>query len=615
MPSFPSTALTPENVKMTFREPVVSEAVNLRMMGVPRGIYRGFIPSATPGSLVLTLGVDPVGGYSNLKVGTLANVQVDIFTEASIELDFAGHTRFPVYVIARASYAQGQVTQARVFTRSSGPVGPQEVALCLVDRPVNDLVVDTTVPGRRQPPLAFQGQAFGYMQRGASDDIAFAQSVTTEVITARNDIKNPGPPPGAQRLADRCALDFAADFLADQLGLRQVVMAGNSVLVGTAAATANVSSSFAELLREIEPARTIEPFGSEVVEGAVHDPDDRAIVALVDDSDGQRPVDAARHPLYGRLEYLTGVLTGTMSFVQAATTVTGVGTLFLTELEDGDIILGDDGLYYEVASRTSNLLLELSFAYLNTTALGVGSSFRRWTVRFYSRATGAEVATSIVTPLNMRIFFSAFWRTDRSIYDATTLLRRTGERPVLPEATNAVRGRIKVAIAGGKAAAIFAVNAAGAPIAGGPNFHTLNFAAVNASVSNVGGGVANIIVPGNPGPPGPGSTQGPQGAPGAPGPGANLLNAFEKSGSFGPGGTHSHSVNFAGATPALPTTLIHAVAGIAQYKAGNWQTGEQWEITFFNKAGTTATMGIELDNPAPSGPNQAVTKGYLGASI
>ncbi len=62
MPSFPSTALTPENVKMTFREPVVSEAVNLRMLGVPRGIYRGLVPSVTPGSLVLTLGVDPVGG-------------------------------------------------------------------------------------------------------------------------------------------------------------------------------------------------------------------------------------------------------------------------------------------------------------------------------------------------------------------------------------------------------------------------------------------------------------------------------------------------------------------------------------------------------------------------
>ena len=615
MPSFPSTALDPANVKMAFREAVVSEAINLRHMGLPRGVYRGWVPTVTPGSKVLTFDVDPVLGYSSLKVGALSTrVQVDIFADTPVTLDFTDHTSYPVYVIARADFAREQATQARIFTRSSGPVGPQEVALCLVDRPGDDLTVDVTVPGRRQPPLAFQGQAFGYMQQGASDDIAFAQSVTTEVIIARDDIKNPGPPPPGQLLADRLAIDLAADFLADQLGLRQVTMVGNAGVVGAGAATANFSGSFASQHRELPPALDVPPGGSELAEGAVQSPDDRAIVMLIDDTTGQRPVDGDRHPIYGKLEFATAALTGTLSFVQAATTVSGVGTLFLTELEVGDIILGADGLYYEVESLTSDTELELSLAYQNTTATGVASSYRRWTVRFFSRGTGVEAAINLPDPVNMRIFFSAFWRTDRSIFDGTVFMKRTGERPVLPEATDAIRGRIRTAIAGGQSGAIHTISAAGAAIGGGPNFHTLNFTGTNASVTDAGGGQANIVVPGEPGPSGPGATPGPPGATGSPGPGANALNAFEASGQLGPGGTHFHSVDFTGATPPLATNLVHAVCGIAQYRATGWGVPDQWEITNFTVVGTVATMNIDLENGGV-GPFLATTIGFLGASI
>lgn len=614
MPSFPSITLPAANVKFAFRELVTSEALNLRMMAFPRGVYRGWEPSVTPGSLIVTFGVDEELGISNLKVGAITKkVQIDIFSKDPIALDFTDHTSYPVYVIARADYDERSATQARIFTRSSGPIGPQEVALCLVDRPGDDLTVDTTVPGRRNPPIAFQGQAFGYMREGASDDITFAQSATTEVTTARDDIKNPGPPPGGQLLADRLAIDLAADFLADQLGLRQTTMAGNAKSVSSGAGTANFSGSFARQHREIGPPIDVPPGGSESSEGAVHDPDDRAIVLPVNDTTGERLIDSARHPIYGKLEFSSGALTGTLDFVQASTTVFGTGTNFTGELEVGDIILGDDGDYYEVHNIVNAAELDLSLAYQGATASGISSSFRRWTVRFFTRASGSEVAVNISDTTTVRIFFSAFWRTDRSIFDATALMKRTGERPALPVATDTVRGRILAAINGGEAAAIHTISAAGAPITGGPNFHTLNFTGENASIANAGGGVANIVVPGDTGPVGPGATPGPTGPDGSPGPGANTLNAFELSGTFGPGGSHTHTVDFSGATPPLPTTLIHVVGGLARFGATDWgNVQNQWEIVFINKTGTVASMGIDLDEVTTS---SAVTKGYLGASI
>ena len=102
MSSFPSQALDPSTVRASFREPLVSEMANLRWAGMPRGIYHGWLPTTTPGSNILTLDVDPVLGFSILKVNSPdTGVMVDVFSAAPVSIDFTGHTQFPVFVIAR----------------------------------------------------------------------------------------------------------------------------------------------------------------------------------------------------------------------------------------------------------------------------------------------------------------------------------------------------------------------------------------------------------------------------------------------------------------------------------------------------------------------------------
>ena len=91
MPIFPSISLDPSTVKASFREARVSEAVNLRWSGMPRGVYQGWLPSTTPGSNVVSFDVDPVLGFSILKVNSSTKgVMVDMFAPDSVTLDLRG---------------------------------------------------------------------------------------------------------------------------------------------------------------------------------------------------------------------------------------------------------------------------------------------------------------------------------------------------------------------------------------------------------------------------------------------------------------------------------------------------------------------------------------------
>lgn len=611
MPAFPTYAFTRDHVKVRFLEPTASESINTRCYALPRGVYVGFTPAVTPGSLVLRLVPDTRLGFSMLKVGAQsAKVQVDVFSEESVDLDFTGHTVFPVYVIARADYKVNFPTQGRLLTRATGPTGPQEITVCQVNKVGTDLVVSTTIPGLRQPPLAFSGQANGYMYGGATDDIVFAQSATAEVIQARDDIKNPGPPPPDQRLAGRLALDLAGDFLASQLGLRTAMVVGNAKLVAGGAGSVNVSDSFSVITRQLPPIdRNITAGGSESNEGAITAPTDtvRNICFLIDDTTGRRVEDATNHPVYGRLSHSSGLLTGTLTFSNALATVTGVGTAFSSELQVGDLIQGADTKLYSVASITNNVTLVLTTAYQGPSASGALSTFSRFVLTFFTRGSGSEVGFSLAQATNIRFIFPVWSQTNRSIFDGTLYIRRGAEMPVEPLATDLIRGRVRLAVTGGLAGAINRISNSQTPL-GSTNFHTLNFTAVNASVVNAGGGVANINVPGNPGPPGPGSAPGAPGPTGAPAAGANAFNSWEASSVFGPGGTHSFSVTFASATPPFAGNLVHVVGGHAFFEPFG---GFSNRITNISKSGNIGTINLSLTGLL------GVAKGkvFLGACV
>lgn len=593
MANFPTHSFSEDNVEVRFRERRLSESVSRRCYGLPRGVYVGYEPQVQGGSLVLSLAIDSRVGFSSLKVGSQSlPVQVDIFTKESVTLNFTGHTQFPVFVIARADYARDVHTQGRILTRATGATGPQEINICKVNKPSADLVVDVTLPANRHLPVAYDGQAFGYMLPGAAEDIIFAQSVTAEVIRARYSLATPDAlpptlPPTGQLLADRLVLDLSADYLAAQMGLRNNVLVGNAKSLPAGGNSANVSGSFASTSREFEPKLTLDGGGSESTEGAITAPTDvvRNVCFLIKETTGERIIDADRHPVYGRLGFSSGPLSGTFLFTNAQVAVVGTATLFLTELEVGDIILGDDGVWYEVESVPDNFNLELSAAYQGVTVAAASSSYRRITLSFFSRGTGAEVAHTLADPVNMRFFFSAWNRTDRSAFDALAFMHRTGERPVLEEASGSVAGRIRLAAAGSKAGAIRTIT--DAQVAIGANFHTLNFSANNAVITPAGTGVANIDVPGDQGPLGDGSLVGPQGSPGVPGTGFIRSEPFVLSDPI-LGGAGSFTVDFAaifepGATP-FSTPLTHVVGGFAGFRSngtyfGQWHQQQAFEMT------------------------------------
>jgi len=66
-------------------------------------------------------------------------------------------------------------------------------------------------------------------------------------------------------------------------------------------------------------------------------------------------------------------LTGTVGFTQGSTAVTGVGTLFTTELAIGDFIEAPDGQWYEVITITSDTAATLFKVYPSATQSGYSS--------------------------------------------------------------------------------------------------------------------------------------------------------------------------------------------------------------------------------------------------
>lgn len=624
MPSFPSTAVASENVAVRFRELEFTAAVNRRWYGLPRGVYAGWTPSVTPGSRILTLGTDSRVGFSSLKVGSQSlPVQVDVFTKEAVTLNFTGHTQFPVYVIARADYQANSHTQARVLTRATDAVGPQEINICKVDLSGSDLVVDTTVPTNRHLPVAFDDQQFGFMLPGAKEDIVFAQTATVEVTLARTSLKTGSAPPG-QLLADRLAIDLAADFLADQLGLRNVSLVGNAHTVGIGDDKINVGSSLIETSRQFAPLLDLEPGGDESTQGVITQPDLRNVCFVVNDITGHRPITASREPIHGRLESSLPILTaGTVAFDNASVNVQGTGTTFVSDgLQPGDTILADDGKYYAVDQVNGETDLDLVTAYQGADVTGYAFAtgvVRRWELLFYSFDTGAEAAYTFTEAISARFFFPAWFRLDVPVFDAFLLMQRIGQRPVLPEATNTVAGRIKLAVAGSQAGAIFQVQDNLSAV--GTNFHTLDFVAENAvigpgGVESAGTGVANIIVEGDTGPNGAGAITGPQGPDGAPGKGLVALSEFFKDAGAGPGGTgHVATFDFSTAAPPLGGTLAHFVVGWARLESpGGWGLTAAHNIVSVIQSGPLI-VDVTYDLEEPLGVAVSSGKIFCGASV
>jgi len=517
--TFPSVSLGKEFVKVRWFEENVPEAVNRRWIGMPRGIYLGFIPTTTTGSRILKLETDPGQNFSLLRVPSSDDrVMVDIFSGTDLEIDFSGHNVWPVYVLASSTFRARTQTQGKIFTRASNVVGIDEVVICKVDKVGNNLVIDTTEPTNRHQPLAFNSQPYGYMPTSAIDDLAATNATVAEVIAARSSSYT-GP---HSTLGTRLNADMAGDAMADRLGLRLVHLISNNH-PNRSGISVNVSGSFSETGRQIAPQLTITAGGDESTEGAITS-GVRNICFFVNGSTGQRLIDeTTRESVYGRLTFSSASIGGgkTVNYVNASTSVNGGGSNpFTAPLEAGDLLEGPDGLFYEIVTITDPDNAVLGSAYRGVDAPILNPTFRRWLALLFTVTGGAF---NLATPTPVQFVFPGFFRLDRAIFDGLLLLKKDGERPQLPIATSAVPGKALLAADGGLVGSFRTIKDAGSSV--GSDIHTLNFAFGGAT--NAGGGIANVAVAGAQGATGPGANQGPQGNSGPAGFGYSLQNTFE----------------------------------------------------------------------------------------
>lgn len=604
----PTHNFASNEITVRYGEHYPSQAVNTKFLGVPPGIYLGFTPEVTSGSLILTLKTNTSYGVSFARTRSqTSETDVDVVIDEDVTLDFTGHdfTLNPtVYVKLRAESALGQPTTAEIFTAATPPPGLDEQLICVVTKPAADLVATASEPANRDTPYAYTTAPYGYgfMADSAVEQLLAAVAMVDEVAAARVDmegINHPWAPPGQLGLDERINTDLAPDKIADRLGLHYRVLRGEDYTAVGAQDTFAVSGSFAPAGRTRPPIISIPADGSEAQSGAITDSDldgrNTCFVTLA--STGERIVDSERLVVYGRLYNIGAVLTGTVTFVASLPAVTGVGTLFLTEVAVGDILVGPDGTNYIVTVVVDD------FNIITSSAIGVGgvtaAAVRlRFELRLVKNSGGVEVPHAVAGGTTIRFFFGAFLRLNIAAHDATAMMFAGGEEPPLADSAVGVKGKVLMhpGISGALAGAVFSVKDAGSPVGTGVPTYSLDFSGAAAGAPNV----ANISAAGPTGPPGPGGgSPGPTGGPGPTGFGYDSYSTpFSASSTFTPppGGwpsstVLSHSVIY----PSAPKYL-HGGMSLWQVDAIVADFSDHGELTLVNAVGSTGTVQLTTPN-------------------
>ena len=507
--------------------------------GAPETFDLATVPplgTVIPGSVSIAVTVDGFGGNTIVDDGNLASVGPGLS---------AGTINYSTGVMTGVT--DSLTALSMVFLTYSRCAGPNEVLVCRITGTPAAIVVNDTPPDDRDTPLALPGCTipYGFLEAGAVEALEAAVEILNEVVAARTDLQGVVHPD----LKTRLDTDLAAPAMATRLGKVLRVLRSNTYAVPSGAEFVNVTGSFTARDRDHAPQLTLDGLGSELQIGAIAGPADpvRNVAVVIDLAQRDRLIEnqTDRRVVIGRLNQVDDfLLDGTISFTTALTTVTGdASAQFLTQLEVGDAIQGADGEFYEVGSITSDTQLALANAYQGATASSAGLLRRRINLAFSVVNGGVESTLSLEDAVNLEFYFPAFLGVATGNFDHSLTLHRPGERPVVPDATTTVPGKVEAAITGGLVGAIELQNK-GIAVGGGP-FHTLNLTA--ASVIELSPGVLDVLSIGPIGPTGPGGGLGPPGPTGAPGPDIDQIADYELSGetSLSPATvTAVHTVNF-----------------------------------------------------------------------
>jgi len=592
MAKFPVRVFTRTNALLGRDDEYKSSLAGRKFAGMPKGVYVGFVPSVV--SPILTLSPDPGEGYSIVKLPSSADPGgMDVVVTSPVTLDFTGQPAgdFPIHVLARAFYTDDAAvpTTAEIITRSVGPVGVNEVVICTLTGTAPALVIEADPSiGERTEPLAFAGIDFGFMPAGSIEDLQAATDMVNEVVAARVALDTTIH----TSLSARLAADQSASALAGRLALALRVLRSNDHPILAAAEDVIVSGSLTEIDREHSPV-SLGGLGDETTEGAVAAPFDtvRNVCIVVDATTGYRPVDnpSDRRLIFGRLEGPSEiVLSGTWSFVNADTSVSGVDGQATAEAKIGDTISGPDGLFYEIAAINSANSFTLKNAFTGFAAAKSDCVLQRWKLKLRKITGTAETSASLPAAATLRFFFPAFLRHDRSYGDWSAMLHSSAGKAPIAAATVADFG---VGVLSTSGAVLGAVNIqnGGFPLAGGP-FHAIDFNASNATVVTDAAGTVEVTEIGPQGATGPPGTSSGPGPPGDPGAGFTAINPFEVTG-FTNGISPSTWVPFS-YSKDMGHEIHYLAGGIRSYKdfAVFFAGFDSAEIQSLTAVGSTATI-------------------------
>lgn len=599
---FPLKVFTVESAIVGYDDRYRSSVVGQKFSGWPKGVYVGFTPSVSPPSPVISFAINPTEGFSLVKLPSSADpAGVDVILTSVVQVDLSSVVTFPVFVTMRAAYYDDAPPTAEIVVYPVGSGVPwNEVILCLASGSPPALVISADPgAGTRTEPLATGSAPFGYMPAGSMEDLATAVDMVNEVVAAR--LGFDGTP--YTTLSERIAGDYSAASMAGRLGRVLNTLRSNDYAVPSGSTQFNVSGSFSQVNRDFNPRVTLGGEGAEDADGAVAAPNDsvRNVAIVLDTNTGYRLIDDDddRNILFGRVDGPTvEQLSGTLSFVFASVDVNGTDTSFTDELQVGDTIKGQDGLYYEVLTILDDTHLILRDAYLGTNS-SASSELRRWMLRLRKLVGGVESSAQLQAAATLRFFFPAFFTRATASFDYDLAHMTPGTAPPLPSASTTVPGRVLLGASTSLAGALLLQNG-GVPLAGGP-FHTLNFPNGSGQIVQTTPGKVTIGEIGAQGPQGPAGTSGAQGPAGPIGPGFTARTTFLKT---------SIATNPAFPAPSSPFsftlpmghTVRHMSAGIAMFRdLGSVFTPTDYiDITLISFAGSNATITGDIygDNEA-----------------
>jgi len=490
-------------------------------------------------------------------------------------------------------------TVVLTYTRT---ISKDEVLLCVLTGTPAAIVVNASPGVTQDVPIAFPGTDFGFMAAGSMELLASVVDTLNEVIAARVDIGGTTHP----SLKDRLDYDLSAPAMAARLSPASKLLRSNDYTALSSTTQLAVGGSLTKQARSYLPLVTVNGGGSEAAIGAVTDPPDstRNVCFIIDKTTGDRLIadTTSREVVFGRLKQDPDILlNGTLTFASALSSVTGdVNARMLTQLSKGDLIQGPDGEFYEVASVQDNAAATLTTVYQGVNASSGGLIRRRFYLRFRKFDAGTEKDHTLTADTQLRFFFPAFINVAQSNFDAEVIAHAPGERPLIPDATTTLPGKVALTSASLPLVGTINLQVGGSPVVGGP-FHTIDFTAPSANVTETSPGVVDVL---NIGPTGvqPTGLIGPPGPPGPIGPSYDITKRvpFVSSGVLNlnngafPGfvaaiGTFTHDFGF---------TIGFLSGGIAKWKDQAIFVSPNDQIEIVSIGTGTATTGVTQVIPA-----------------